>query len=268
MKDLLRKLDGLPLALATAGGYLGLNHISISEYLHHHETSWLKLQRTSPPLLSYEDHTIYSTWNLSYMHICNEDESAAKLLELWAYFDNRDLWFDLLKAGENGAPGWFLSCVSEELDFRSAIGKLQKHALVERLTESDGYSMHHCVHAWVKSVLCTAIEGQNMRLALTCLVQSCSFTPAPGDWMTKQRLFPHFERCLQLLRMWDNESKDFQVTLAQFLNSLGYLYQGQGKLTDAISMVQRASTIFEETLGRDHISTLFTLNNFGSLYRQ
>lgn len=166
IKSLLRKLDGLPIALATAGGYLGQTGISISDYLHHHETSWLELQRTSPTPLSYETQTIYSTWNLSYMHIRREDNSAVKFLELWAYFDNRDLWYDLLKAGKHKAPGWFLDVVSTELAFYSVIGKLQKHALIERLTESDGYSMHHCVHSWVRSVLCKTVEDQNMRIAL------------------------------------------------------------------------------------------------------
>jgi hypothetical protein len=43
---LIKVLDGLPLALATAEAYLNQVSTSLSEYLHHYEASWLKLQQT------------------------------------------------------------------------------------------------------------------------------------------------------------------------------------------------------------------------------
>ena len=269
-KEMLKKLDGLPLALATAGAYLGLTSMSASEYIHHHDTSWLELQRTSPKLLSYEDRTIYSTWNLSYMHIRKEDESAAKLLELWAYFDNQDLWYDLLKAGDDDdAPAWFHRMVGTKLAFHTAIGKLQKHALIESLTDSDGYAMHHCVHAWVTNVLGTATDDQGMRLALTCVGDSIPIKPARGDWITRQRLTSHSERCLQLLRVWTDENKDskeIEVHVTRFFRFLGILYADQGKLKEAESMFQRALTGIEKVFGPDHTSTLDIVNNIGALY--
>ena len=120
IEDLLTRLDGLPLALATAGAYLSLDSMPISEYLHHYNMSWLELQQTSPKLLSYEDQTLYSTWNLSYLHIRKEDEAAAELLKLWAYFDNQDIWFDLLEAGkEHVFPAWFLRITRSRFGFQS-----------------------------------------------------------------------------------------------------------------------------------------------------
>ena len=269
-KDLLKKLDGLPLALATAGAYLGLTSIPVSEYLHHHETSWLELQRTSPPLLSYADQTIYSTWNLSYIDIRKEDESAAKLLELWGYFDNQDLWYGLLKAGNDKyAPAWFGNIVGTKLAFQAAIAKLQKHALIESLTDSDGYAMHHCVHAWVKNVLCTAVEDQKLKLALTCFEKGVPFYPAPGDWITRQRMTSHSERCLQLHRVWideGNNSEETEQYFARFFHNLGVLYHDQGKPKEAESTYQRALISNEKLLGPHHIIILNTINNLGSLY--
>ena len=269
IKYLAGELDGLPLALATAGAYLGLTGISVSKYLEHYKKSWLELHRTSPLLPSY-DQTIYSTWDLSYIYIRKEDESAAKLLELWAYFDNRDLWYDLLRAGKKKAPGWFLDIISTELGFLSAIGKLRKHALIESLTDSDGYSMHHCVHAWVKSVLWKAKVEQHMMLACACIGKSVSYQPAPGDWIIMQRLFPHAERCLQLLGVWRSGrelSEPLVDGVAEFLSHLGRLYHSQGKLTDAESMYQRALAGHKKALGEDHLFTLSTANNLGVLYR-
>jgi hypothetical protein len=49
------ELDGLSLALATAGAYLHLVPDSFAGYLQSYEKSWLRLQQDAPWLLSYED---------------------------------------------------------------------------------------------------------------------------------------------------------------------------------------------------------------------
>lgn len=194
---------------------------------------------------------------------------AAKLLELWAYFDNRDVWYDLLKAGEDEAPDWFRHVVSTELTFNTVIGTLRKHALIEKLTESNGYAMHHCVHAWVRSVLCKAVEDQNMKLALTCVGEMVPVEPARGDRILRERLIQHAERCLQLVHVWNNKckySKKTTLCLTNFFSNLGHLYQARGKLVEAELMYQRALTNYEKALGKDHISTLSTVHNLGLLY--
>ena len=45
---LAKKLDGLPLALATAGAYLDQAATSFSDYLRPYKASWTKLLKTSP----------------------------------------------------------------------------------------------------------------------------------------------------------------------------------------------------------------------------
>jgi hypothetical protein len=68
-KKLAKELDGLPLALATAGAYLNQTAMSFSDYLCLYKESWAKLQKTSPELSSYEDRTFYSTWQVSFNRI-------------------------------------------------------------------------------------------------------------------------------------------------------------------------------------------------------
>ncbi|KAF4886813.1 Kinesin light chain [Colletotrichum fructicola] len=90
-KLLAQKLDGLPLALATAGAYLNKVSTSSTEYIQMYEISWLQLQEQSPHLLEY-DRALYSTWNVSLRHIQLQNQYAVKLLRLWGHFDNYDLW--------------------------------------------------------------------------------------------------------------------------------------------------------------------------------
>ncbi|KAG4427041.1 hypothetical protein IFR05_017476, partial [Cadophora sp. M221] len=65
---LAKELDGLPLALATAGAYLDQVAVSLSDYLRLYQQSWVQLQESSPELDSYEDRTLYSTWQISFDH--------------------------------------------------------------------------------------------------------------------------------------------------------------------------------------------------------
>ncbi|ORY15005.1 hypothetical protein BCR34DRAFT_559345 [Clohesyomyces aquaticus] len=67
-KALVIKLDGLPLAISTAGAYMEHVTTSFAEYLRLYETSWLKLQRTSPRLSSY-DGSLYTTWQVTFDRI-------------------------------------------------------------------------------------------------------------------------------------------------------------------------------------------------------
>ena len=87
--ELVKELDGLPLALSTAGAYLEHVPMALSDYLGFYKTSWLKLQTTSPQLESYEDRSLYTTWQITFDRIQQQNPASANLLKLWAYFDRR-----------------------------------------------------------------------------------------------------------------------------------------------------------------------------------
>jgi hypothetical protein len=146
-------LDGLPLILATAGQYLYKSAISFSEYLRQYKESWARLQETSPELSSYKDRTLYSIWQISFGYVKQCNGLSAKLLRLWAYFDNQDLWFELLRHGRSEDPDWIRELAKDELSFHDAVRVLSDYGLVEvdrslqDLIESRGYGIHGCVHS-------------------------------------------------------------------------------------------------------------------------
>jgi hypothetical protein len=180
--NLARKLDSLPLALATAGVYLHQVSTSFADYLRLYETSWLQLQRKTPGILSYKDRALYSIWNISLEHVKQQSELAAKLLQLWAYFD---VWLELLQAGRGASPEWFSELTEDQLSFEEAVRVLCEHALVEadsihvdkrvnksvdkstdKSMESLGYSIHSCVHSWTVHVVNKGWDEAMSRLAL------------------------------------------------------------------------------------------------------
>jgi len=156
---LAEKLDGLPLALATAGAYLDQTALSFSDYLRLYKASWAKLLKTSPELSSYEDRTLYSTWQLSFDHVKQRNGLSAKLLRLWAYFGNQDIWYEILRHDNSEDPELIREFTKDALIFNGAVRVLSDHGLVEvdmssqELVESRGYGIHGCVHSWVINVL-------------------------------------------------------------------------------------------------------------------
>jgi len=265
-RELATKLDGLPLALATAGAYLSQVSTSLADYLRYYNSSWLRLQETSPELSSYEDRALYSTWNISYKHIHSRNESAGKLLQLWAYFDNQDLWYALLAGGSKCSPEWFSTIIDDELNFNEAIRLLCDHALVESHGVSGGYGIHSCVHAWIMHVLNSERDISMAKLALNCVSSAIPDETVLEYWALQRRLLPHANRCLELVfdaSIFDLENSDHILDAA---HNLGNLYSDQGKMKEAKEMYLRALTGKEKAWGPEHTSTLNTVNNLGILY--
>ena len=80
----MRRLDGLPLALATTGSFLRQVNLSVAEYLSLYESSWLQLREHDPGLDKYENRTLDSTWRVSLDWIQLQNELSARLLGLWS----------------------------------------------------------------------------------------------------------------------------------------------------------------------------------------
>ncbi|GIZ43062.1 hypothetical protein CKM354_000630500 [Cercospora kikuchii] len=303
--ELANKLDGLPLALATAGAYLRQTPITFADYCHLYEASWTKLQDTSPYLDSYEDRKLYSTWQISFAQIQERNKPSAELLRLWAYFDNEDIWFGLLCYPGKHSLAWLEEIVHDELDFHNTVRVLSDHGIVEAnaptRAQQGGYSMHSCVHSWTREVLNTKLDEDLARTALFCVAALVPSTDSDKWWLVEQRLINHANRQLSALanakdpacwaffrlgnlfydqgklgaaenmfnRTLQGQERELgpnhKWTLAT-VDSLGLLYVKQGKLVEAEKMYNRALQGYEKQLGPDHMETLSTCNNIGLLY--
>ncbi|KAF7502885.1 hypothetical protein GJ744_004954 [Endocarpon pusillum] len=267
--ELVKELDGLPLALSTAGAYLKPVTTSFSEYLRLHKESWLKLQTTSPRLISYEDRSLYTTWQITFDRIQQRNAGSAKLLKLWAYFDRQDVWFELLQQGSSADEGWIQELTEDELSFNGAVRLLCDYGLVNadlsfrHLSGSGGYSVHTCVHSWTLFVLNKEWDESLARLALTCVASKVRSKEADDWWLIQRRLLQHAMRLQHSIVADELDCKGMEWALY----NLGLLYADQGKLAEAEAMYTRALQGKEEALGPKHTSTLDTVNNLGNLYK-
>jgi tetratricopeptide (TPR) repeat protein len=267
--ELVNELDGLPLALSTAGAYLEHVTMGFSEYLQLYKASWLKLQTTTPQLASYEDRSLYTTWQITFDGIEQQNPASAKLLKLWAYFDKQDLWFKLLRSGLPKEQDWIQEVTEDELSFNEAMRLLCNYGLVDanlssrQLPGSNGYSVHSCVHLWSISVLNKEWDDGLARPTASCVAASVPDAPEMNWWLIQRRLLPHAGRLEHFIV---TGKADYRGSHWLFHN-LGNLYMEQGKLQEAESMYTWALQGKEESFGRKHAFTLTTVNSLGILYR-
>ncbi|KAK3620612.1 hypothetical protein LTR22_025513 [Elasticomyces elasticus] len=265
---LVKELDGLPLALATTGAYLEQASVSVATYLRLYKTSWSRLHEDDAGLETYEDRTLYSTWQISLERIQQQNELSAKVLSLWCYFGNRDLWYELLLDGDAECLPWLRDLTERLPAFIKTMRLLCNYGLAESDTvfasnnESGGYSIHACVHAWTIHVLNKQWDDRLAGFAVSALSQHVPGQDAKEPWTTQRRLVQHAERCLQYLPRLDATQPEVGVSI----HNIGHLLHEQNNMHGAEEMYLRALRAKEEAWGLKHTSTLSTVNNLANLY--
>jgi tetratricopeptide (TPR) repeat protein len=269
---LIMKLDGLPLALAQAGSFIGMADLDVQTYVSYFDKTWSDLMQKQDdfPVQGYE-RSMLTTWKISYEKVLRQSETAAWLLRLWAFFYHDDFWYGLLAKSHDVAlnieefeefklPSWLAKISGSELEFSSAMGLLKAYSLVDS-RGAGSYTMHSVLHLWSRSLSLDADTGSLISISVGVLA---SVTPSQEDdeyWKLDRRLLPHVLHAL-------NELRSTQTAPPGAVHRLGDLLTRQGKLNKAEQMYDLALAGREEALGPDSETTLNTVNNLGALYRE
>jgi hypothetical protein len=171
-----------------------------AEYLQLYKESWRRLHITTPSLVSY-DRALYSTWDVSYAQVKLQNVVSGMLLQLWAYFDHEDLWLELLQEGRLKGPPWFQQATDDSIEFNKSVRVLCDYGLAEpnimptEYTESRGYSIHSCVHAWTIHVLNETKSSDLAKLALICVSSKVLTNTERKYYIIQRRLLQHAAFC-------------------------------------------------------------------------
>jgi tetratricopeptide (TPR) repeat protein len=253
--------------------------------------------------VDYEERTLYSTWNVSFHQVRDQNPAAAEILKLMAYLDNQDIWYNLFQCGASDAPAWWVDVLRSRVRFNRAISILCSYSLLE---VSEGqYSLHTCVHDWILKHLNRDADQERCKIAIRCVAASVSWEPEAEYWVRNQRVLPHVlqfqhvrlhslidwsgiepkdlgclaylyeqndmrikaeEMYVWALRGYEKEGGAEHTAKLDMVNNLGNLYADQGKMAEAEEMYVRALQGYEKAWGPEHKSTLDKVNNLGNLY--
>ncbi|OQE15950.1 hypothetical protein PENSTE_c026G03003 [Penicillium steckii] len=239
LKDLVTRMDGHPLALASAGIYLFKNKKkSCSDYLRLYSKAWLQLQRDTPQLPSYRG-DLHSCWFNIAEYLFKSRELSMILLN-WTCLDSQDIWFELID-GPNTLP--ILNGSNRMTIFNQAMSLLCDYGLVDISSQrkqgvgSQGYNLQRSFHAWLESYFVSLNDPlQNSLEVALCNVINCSRDLVRSDEYYEEilRLLPHANRCYDLvssekIHLWRADAT--QNTLYKDIRSreeLGILFEHAG----------------------------------------
>ncbi|CAM1503382.1 Fc.00g081580.m01.CDS01 [Cosmosporella sp. VM-42] len=276
--DLLELLHGLPLALAQAGSYLRETGVDAATYVRIYNEQWAELMgpcdASSRPLVDYNQGSVRTTWTISFKEIERRSTNAAKLLRLWAFLDNKQLWHGLLAVTADGGglqdrwPDWLSEMGSNVVRFLDAVGVLLRPPMgVVPGRAVAGERMGKAGARGGGAVRADA--GNEGVLGGAAETDSTRRNGAEMDTKGSEQVgkFQEAEAMYKLALEGSEKAlgRDHTSTL-DTVNNLGILYADQGKLSEAKAMYKRALEGREKALGRDHISTLTMVNNLGVLY--
>jgi NB-ARC domain len=147
IKDVLRKLTYLPLAVVQAVAYINVNQITLSEYaalLDDTEQNVIDtLSEEFEDEGRYEDirNPVATTWLISFKQIQTRDPLAAEYLSFMSCVDEKDIPQSLLPPGLSR---------KKEID---AIGILDAYSFISRRAVDHALDMHRLVHLVTRSWL-------------------------------------------------------------------------------------------------------------------
>ncbi len=219
-------------------------------------------------LPDYPSRTLYTTWDLSFTQIKQQNARAAKLLTFLAYFDRQDIWYSLLHAAQGAdRPPWFLELISDKFLFESAMRTLTRYCLVEAHHRTGSYSLHVCVHDWTLNSLNRDIDSSQYWLAFDCVASHVRFE----DWenlsaLSYRRLTPHAVRLAHERFQQAGAQQEWLQNELTGAEVIGQLLYRQIQYKAAERMCLRVLSRREEAWGPEHTSTLDTVNNLGILY--
>jgi tetratricopeptide (TPR) repeat protein len=266
--------------------------IDFAKYVDFYKQQWrdlMELQdRRGAPLYDYGDRSIWTTWTISFKAIQKTNEAATNLLLLWAFLDNRDLWYGLIAAaGEKSTlvaehlSKWLQDIPSNELKFIDAVQLLRNYSMIESIQGLPSYTTHPVVHKWAFHMQEPEQRVDLARAAILVVGFAVPHNSTKEYWTTQRRLFSHAQSCSQWIldseavpsaKGWESShiagtDEECRRDVLDAIARLGLLFLDQDKLGKAEKMYQRALQGYKQALGPKHLLTLNTVNGLGTLYK-
>ena len=260
--DIVRAMDGLPLALDQAGAYIEETNESASNYLTMYKQQRAELLKRRGGLVPGHPDSVATTWSLAFERVEGANPAAIELMRFCAYLSPDAIPEELISEGAPHLGPVLQPVAAERSRLNAAIAELLKYSLIRRNATTHTLTIHRLVQAVIKDEMDEKTQRQWAERAVRATRQVFPFDEPP-PWSRSQRYLPQALVCEELIKQW-NLILDEAATL---LNNAGIYLQNRGQYREAEPLQQDALTIGETMYGRDHLSTNYLLHNLAVLYR-
>jgi tetratricopeptide (TPR) repeat protein/transcriptional regulator with XRE-family HTH domain len=265
--DLVKAMDGLPLALDQAGAYIESTGCSLSDYLHlfQHSRGRLLAERS---LGADHPQSVVQTFLLSFEQLSQRSAGAADLLRLCALLHPDAIPEELIRGGADQWSPVLHEAVEDALALDQTLAELLRFSLVKRSAEQRALSLHRLVQVVLWEAMVEDEREKWLARALAALNQMFldqMFREGSGyeNWQQCERLLPHALVCLERA-----DANHDDLVLASLAFKAGQYLQVRGRYVEAEPLYQRALSIRERLLGLEHAEVAAVLERVADLSQE
>ncbi|KIW14329.1 hypothetical protein PV08_07111 [Exophiala spinifera] len=253
VEQLVRHLDCMPLAISQAATYIDqcAPRMTVSRYINILTKSDSERNRLLQKDIrdSRRDrqasNSIIMTWHITFTHLRQTRDSAARLLALMCLFDREAIPVDLLQ-------GCYTEEKPSEIDFEGDIAALREYDLIGIGADKNLFDMHRLVQLSTQKWL--EMRGELVEWQERYIDMMGRVFPRGEyeNWATCQALFPH----VVVLQRHDVSSVPHRRVWAKVLYHGSWYAWQRGQYVQAETMVRSSLTIRQETLEPEDMEVL------------
>ena len=261
---LVMALDYMPLAISQAAAYISQRAplTTLSRYLQDirkddgYRTKLLSTDVRDSRRDGTASNSIIATWQISFEYIYSERISATRLLSLMSLFDRQGIPEDLLRSH-------YQKDGDDNSDVEDDLNMLMNFSLVATDKQGHQFEMHRLVQFSTRKWLELHGELETWKGKYVRLMDDSYPVGRYENWRKCQALFPH----AQAIVTCRPDDKKVQEVWASVLFKAAWYAREVGKYQVAEEMNRVALEAREAILGAEHPSTLSSMGNLASTYR-
>ncbi|MDQ2903389.1 MAG: FxSxx-COOH system tetratricopeptide repeat protein [Chloroflexota bacterium] len=257
--ELVKLLEGLPLALDQAGAYIDETGCSVADYLQRCRNQRKQVLARRGNHGGAHPASVTTTLILSVGQVEQKHPAAGDLLRICAFLHPEAIPEDLLVTGTSRLGPVLEPVVADPYQFDLALAALRKVSLVTRHTQARTLSVHRLVQAIVHESMSEQEQEMWQQRAIQLL--NAIFPEVTHEaWKQCEHLLPHVLTCAAAIpeQVCDQE-------LAQVLRKAGDYLSQRAQYEQAESLFQRALRMQEHLLGPEHPEVARTLSSLALL---
>jgi tetratricopeptide (TPR) repeat protein len=261
-RQIVRELDGLPLALDQTGAYIEETNCSLQDYLKLYRTQRTGLLRLRGGLIADHPEPVATTWQLAFDRIEASNAGAADLLRLCAFLAPDDIPETIIGQGMTELTPPLQQLAGNSLQLNAALAALQAYSLVTRHPDTHTLDVHRLVQAVLRDAMPKKAERAWAERAVRLMEQIFPW-PEVANWEVCRQLLPHAQVCAAIIKSWQMELYEG----ASLLNKVGWYLKDRAEYNEAQEYSEQALAILGVVSGSQHLDTAIGLNNLAVVYQ-
>jgi tetratricopeptide (TPR) repeat protein len=260
--EVVREVDGLPLALDQAGAFIEEMSSSPGEYLELYRSEGEKLRRERGALST--DHApVTITFSLAFKQVEEASAAAADMIRACAFLAHDAIPEEIFASGASELGDNLASVSGGGVGLVKIIGEAGRFSLIRRNAKSGTIDIHRLVQQVVKD----EISPDTRRLWAERVVRALNKVfpwVDHKDWPLCGKLLPHAQEASRLIEKYSFEFDE----ATRVLNQAGCYCTDRAQYAEAEPLLVQTLVIREKTLGSEDPDLSTSLNNLAVLYRR